>query len=151
MYEFWYDYKKLKCVEKTELYYMDADNFIRTDDICKNFAEDIETRFDTSTYELDRALQKGKDNNVIGLAKYEWDRKIMAKIDGLRPKNYSYLLDDGSEDKISKGTKNCAMKRKITFENYTNCSEVTQLENKINHLEKKKQTEIDHFKKISYL
>ena len=89
MYEFWYDYKKLKCVEKTKLYYMDTDSSIiyrKTDYIYKDFAEDIETRFDTSTYELDRALQKGKDKNVIGLAKYEWGRKIMAKIDGLRPK-----------------------------------------------------------------
>ena len=142
MYEFWYDYKKLKCVEKTKLYYMDTDSSIiyrKTDYIYKDFAEDIETRFDTSTYELDRALQKGKDKNVIGLAKYEWGRKIMAKIDGLRPKNYSYLLDDGSEDKKAKGTKKCVMKRKLTFENYTNCSEVTQLENKINHLKKKKK------------
>ena len=72
----------------------------------------------------------------------------MAKIDGLRPKNYSYLLDDGSEDKKAKGMKKCVMKRKLTFENYTNCSEVTQLENKINHLKKKKKkSEIDHIKK----
>ena len=75
----------------------------------------------------------------------------MAKIDGLRPKNYSYLLDDGSEDKKAKGTKKCVMKRKLTFENYTNCSEVTQLENKINHLKKKKKkSEIDHIKKKNY-
>ena len=77
----------------------------------------------------------------------------MAKTDGLRPKNYSYLLDDGSEDKKAKGTKKCVMKRKLTFENYTNCSEVTQLENKINHLKKekkKKRSEIDHIKKKNY-
>ena len=28
-------------------------------------------------------------------------------------------------------------KRKLKFENYNNCLEATQLENKINHLEKK--------------
>ena len=28
------------------------------------------------------------------------------------------------------------MKRKLKFENYKNCLEATQLENKINHLEK---------------
>ena len=53
---------------------MDTDSSIiyrKTDYIYKDFAEDIETRFDTSTDELDRALQKGKDKNVIGLAKYE--------------------------------------------------------------------------------
>ena len=33
--------------------------FIETDDIYKNIAEDVETRFDTSNYELDRPLPKG--------------------------------------------------------------------------------------------
>ena len=36
MYEFWYDYLKPKCGEKTKLCYMDRDSFIvyiKTDDI----------------------------------------------------------------------------------------------------------------------
>ena len=33
-------------------------------------------------------------------------------------------------------TKRCAIKRKFKFENYKNCLEATQLENKINCLEK---------------
>ena len=33
---------------------------IKTDDIYKDIAEDVETRFDTSNYELDRSLPKGK-------------------------------------------------------------------------------------------
>ena len=43
---------------------MDTDSFIvyiKTDNIYKNIAEDIETRFDTSNYELDRLLHKGKN------------------------------------------------------------------------------------------
>ena len=60
----------------------------------------------------------------------------MTKSVGLRGKTYSYLIDDGSEDKIAKGTKICVIKRKNKFENYTNCSEASQLENKINYLEK---------------
>ena len=42
---------------------MDTDRFIvniKTDDIYKDIAEDVETRFDTSNYELDRPLSKGK-------------------------------------------------------------------------------------------
>ena len=42
---------------------MDTDSFIiyiKTDDIYKDRTEDIETRFDTSNYELDRPLPKGK-------------------------------------------------------------------------------------------
>ena len=70
MYESWYDYVKPKYGEKVKLCYMDTDSLIvnvRTDDIYKDIAEDVETRFDTSNYELDRPLPKGKNKNVIGL------------------------------------------------------------------------------------
>ena len=33
--------------------------FIETDNIYKDIAEDVETRFNTSNYELDRPLPKG--------------------------------------------------------------------------------------------
>ena len=36
-----------------------------------------------------------------------------------------------------KGTKTCVLK-KLNIENYKNCSEATQLENKLNHVEKNK-------------
>ena len=62
--------------------------------------------------------------------------KIMTKIVGLRAKTYSYLIDDGTEDKNVKGTKKCAIKRKLKFENYKNCLEATQLDNNINDLKK---------------
>ena len=42
---------------------MDTDSFtvyIKTDDIYKVIAEDVETRFDTANDELDRPLPKGK-------------------------------------------------------------------------------------------
>ena len=38
--------------------------------------------------------------------------------------------------KKAKGTKKCVIKRKLQLENHENCLEATQLENKINHLEK---------------
>ena len=37
----------------------------------------------------------------------------MKKFVGLRAKTYSYLIDNGSEDKKAKGTKKCARKRKV--------------------------------------
>ena len=46
--------------------------------------------------------------------------------------------------KNQKGTEKCVIKR-IKFENSKNCFEATQLENKINHLEKK--IDIDRFEK----
>ena len=62
----------------------------------------------------------------------------MTKFVGLRAKTYSYLIDDGSEDKKAKGTKKCVIKRKLKFEDYKNCLEAAQIENKINHLENNK-------------
>ena len=51
IYEFWYDYVKLKHGEKANFFYMDTDSFvafIKTDDTYKDIAEDIETGFNTS-------------------------------------------------------------------------------------------------------
>ena len=71
----------------------------------------------------------------------------MTKFVGLRAKTYSYLIDDGSEYKKGKNKKMCVMKRKLKFENYKNCLEATQLENKINYLEKNK-IDIDSVKEF---
>ena len=105
--------------------------YIKADEIYKDIAEDVETRFDTSNYELDRPLPKGKTKQVIGLMKDELGRKIMTKFVGLRAKACIYLTNDGSEDKKAKGTKKCVIKRKIKFENYRNSLEATKL--KKNH------------------
>ena len=64
MYEFWYDYVKSKYGQKAKLRYMDTDSFIvyiKTGDIYKDIAEDVKTRFNTSNYELERCLLKGKN------------------------------------------------------------------------------------------
>ena len=74
---------------------MDTDSFIvyiNTDDIYKDIAKDVETRFDTSKYRLDRTLQKGKIKKVIGLMKDELGGKVMMKFSGLRAKTYSCWL-----------------------------------------------------------
>ena len=57
---------------------------------------------------------------------------------GLRVKTYSYLIDDGREDRKTKGTKKCCIKRKLKFENHKNYLEPTQLKNKVNYIEKNK-------------
>ena len=89
--------------------------YIKTDDIYKGIAEDVETRFDTSNYELDRSLPKEKRKKATRLMKDELGRKIMKKFVGLREKTYSYLIDDSSEDKKAESTKKCVVKRKIKF------------------------------------
>ena len=144
VYEFWYDYVKPKYGEKVKLCYMGTDSFIlyiKTDYIYKNIAEDVKTRFDTSNY---KPLPKGKNKKVIGLMKDEFGGKIMAKFVGLRAKAYSYLIDHGSEEK-SKRHKKYVIKRKRKSENYKNCSETTELDNKKKYLEK--TMNIDSLKK----
>ena len=73
--------------------------YIKTDDIYKDTAEDVEARFDASNYELDMPFPKAKNKKVIGLIKDELGGKIMKQFVGLRAKTYSYLIDGGSEDK----------------------------------------------------
>ena len=41
----------------------------------------------------------------------------MTKFFGLRAKNCSYLIDDGSENKKEKDTKMCVIKLKVKFNN----------------------------------
>ena len=70
--------------------------YIKTDDIYKDIAEDVETRFDISNYELECnsiewSLTKGKSKQVIGLKKVELGGKIMTKFVGLKAKTYIYL------------------------------------------------------------
>ena len=97
MCEFWYDCLKPKCSENVKLCYMDTGSFIvhvKTDDIYKDIAKDIEKRFDTLNYEIDRPLPKGQSETVIGLMKDELGGKIIKEFVGLRAKTYrtySYL------------------------------------------------------------
>ena len=81
-------------------------------DIYKDIAEDVETRFDTSNYELDRPFPKGKNKKVIGLMKDELGGQIMKEFVGLRAKTYSYLKDNNDEDKKRKRHKKVCHKKK---------------------------------------
>ena len=140
MNENWYDYVNPRYSEKAKLCYMDTKNivYLKTNYVYKDIAQDIETRFDNSNYESDRLLRKAKHKKVIRLMKNDLGGKVLTKIVGLRAKTYSYLIDDGCEDKKVKVPKKCVMKRNLKFENYENCLEATWLENKINHLENDK-------------
>ena len=53
--------------------------------------------------------------------KDELGGKIIMEFVTLRPKTYSYLTDEGKEDKKVKGTKKCMIKRMIKFDGYKNC------------------------------
>ena len=132
MYEFWYDYMKPKYNDNVRLCYIDTDSFvmhIKKNDFYKDIANDVENRFDNSKYEVNtsetsavarRPLPTGKNKKVTGLMKDELGGKIITEFVTLRPKTYSFLTDDGKEDK-AKGTKKCIIKKMIKFNDCKKC------------------------------
>ena len=124
MYEFWYDYMKTKYNDNVKLCYTDTDSFIiniKTNDFYEDIASDVENSFDTSNYEVKRPLPMVKNKKVIGLMKDELGGKIIMEFVTLRTKTYSFLTDDGKEDKKAKGTKKCVIKKMIKFNDHKKC------------------------------
>ena len=77
----------------------------------ENIANDVEQRFATSNYEVNRSLPTRKSKKVIGLMKDKLRGKIMIEFVALREKTYSYLTDDDKEVKKAKGTKKVSNKK----------------------------------------
>ena len=124
MYEFWYDYVKIKYQDKARLCYMDTDSFvvnIKTKDFYKDISQDVNKRFDTSNYTFDRPLPTGINKKVIGLMKDELGGDIITEFLALRPKAYSYITNDFIEMKKAKGTKKCVADKMLRFEDYKKC------------------------------
>ena len=92
MYKFWYDYMKPKYDNDVKLCYMNTDSFIlniKTNDFYEDITNDVENRFDTSNYEVNRLLPMGKNKKIIALMKDELGGKIIMEFVTLRPKTYS--------------------------------------------------------------
>ena len=89
MYKLLHDYMKLKYGNDVKLCYMDTNSLImniNTNDFYEDITNDVEKRFDTSNYEINRPLPMGKNKKVIGLMKDELGGKIITKFVTLRPK-----------------------------------------------------------------
>ena len=95
--------------------------YIDTDSLVMNITQDVEERFDTSNYGVDRPLPKGKNKKVIGLMKGELGGGIITEFVALRPKTYSYMTDEFIEMKKANGTKKCVIKKMLKFEDYKKC------------------------------
>ena len=124
MYEFWYDYVKIKYQDKGRLCYMDTDSFvvnIKAKDFYKDISKDVNKRFDTSNYTFDRPLPTGINKKVIGLMKDELGGDIITEFVALRPKAYSYVTNNFIEMKKAKGTKKCVVNKMLRFNNYKKC------------------------------
>ena len=124
MYEFWYDYVKVKYEDRVKLCYMDTDSFVlnvRTEDFYKDISEDVKDRFDTTNFNCNRPLPIGVNKKVVGLMKDELGGGIITEFVSLRPKAYSYRTDDLVELKKAKGTRKCVVKKMLGFNDYKKC------------------------------
>ena len=68
-----------------------------------------------------RPLPRGKNKKNIGLMKDELGGKIITEFVTLRSKTYSFLTNNGKEDKKAEGTKKCIIKKMIKFNDYKKC------------------------------
>ena len=93
MYDYWYNEMKPKYKDRVRLllYVICFIMHIQTENFYKDIADDIEKKYDTSNYTVERPLPMGKNKKVIGMMKDELGGKIMKEFLGLRPKCYSYL------------------------------------------------------------
>ena len=124
IYEFWYDYVKIKYEDKARLCYMDTDSFvvnIKTKDFYKDISQDVNKRFDTLNYTFDRPLPTGVNKKVTGLMKDELSGDIITEFVALRPKAYSYITSSFIEMKKAKDTKKYVVNKMLRFEDCKKC------------------------------
>ena len=102
---------------------------IETEDFYEDIADDIESRFDTSSYRDDglRPLPAGLNKKLTGLMKDELGGNIMREFVALRPKMYAYKVES-KEFKRCKGIKKCVVKKDIEFEDYKRCLMTVKME-----------------------
>ena len=103
MYEFHYDYIKNKYDSKSELLFTDNDSLmyqIKCKDVYEGFSRDKEM-LDFSNYSTKSKYCDDSNKLVIGKMKGETGGVAMDEFAGLKPKMYSFLVDN-SEHKIAK-------------------------------------------------
>ena len=116
MFNFHYNYIRKKYNDAAELMFTDTDSLlylIHTDDFYRDTSHDIETKFDTSDYPPNHpsGIKTGVNKKVIGMFKDEVAGRQITHFVGLRPKLYSFKVEDGSLTKKCKGIKKNVVKK----------------------------------------
>ena len=108
MFDFHYNYAKPKW-PKLKVLYTDTDSLIYdipTENIFQDISNDVDKWYDTSGYTPDFPhLPVGKNKKVLGVFKDECGGKIMTEFVALRANCYSFLVEDGKNEKKVKGVK----------------------------------------------
>ena len=126
MFDFHYNFIKKKCHNKAELLFTDTDSLmfqIYTDDFYKDICPDILAKFDTSDYPPNHksGILTGVNKKVIGMFKDEVAGKQITHFVGLRPKLYSFKIEEDREVRKCKGIKKNVIKKKLDFDDYVKC------------------------------
>ena len=126
MFDFHYNYIKNKYGKKAQLLFTDTDSLmyeIKTKDFYKDIYIDVKNKFDTSDYPSDHpsGIITGANKKVIGMFKDEVAGKQITHFVGLRPKLYSFKIEEESEVRKCKGIKKNVIKKKLDFDDYFKC------------------------------
>ena len=126
MFDFHYNYiQKKYSYKRAKLLFTDTDSLmyeIITDDFYRDISEDIRTKFDTSDYPPDHksGILTGVNKKVIGMFKDEVAGRQITHFVGLRPKLYSFKVEDSTTKKC-KGIRKNVVKKGIDFQDYVDC------------------------------
>ena len=142
MFDFHYEYIKKKYGKRAQLLFTDTDSLmyeIKTKDFYADIKDSVfpvtnhslsrgslgcaTPRFDTSDYPEvhPSGILTGVNKKVIGLFKDEAAGKQITHFVGLRPKLYSFKIENGKEEKKCKGVKSNVVKNTIDFDDYAKC------------------------------
>ena len=123
MFDFHYNYIRKKYNNKAELLFTDTDSLmylIQTDDFYHDINKDIKKKFDTSGYPENHpsGIKTGVNKKVIGKFKDEAAGKQITHFVGLRPKLYTFKVEEKGETRKAKGVKKNVIKKSLSFEDY---------------------------------
>ena len=126
MFDFHYNYIKKKYSKEAQLLFTDTDSLmyhICTKDFYKDIAGDVMDKFDTSDYPPNHksGIPTGLNKKVIGMFKDEVAGRQITHFVGLRPKLYSYKVENEVDLKKCKGIKKNVIKKKLDFDDYVKC------------------------------
>ncbi|CAH3173192.1 unnamed protein product [Porites lobata] len=126
MFNFHYKYIPEKYGNRAELLMTDTDSLmyqIKTKDFYKDIKPDMLTKFDTSDYPTNHksGIPPGVNKKVIGMFKDEVAGKQITRFVRLRPKLYSFDIEEDKEVRKCKGIKKNVVKKGLKFDDYVKC------------------------------
>ena len=126
MFDFHYNYIRKRYDNKAELLLTDTDSLmylIQTHDVYLDIKKDVKKRFDTSDYPENRpsGIKTDANKKVIGKFKDEAAGRQITHFVGLRPKLYTFKVEEKGETRKAKGVKKNVIKKSLSFEDYKKC------------------------------